>query len=75
MINSEENEQKISIKKLVKNFSKMGTSIIRNSKPTFGFEHFGAKASVETDMNKSYKIINRKDPLFEVKMKSVSINT
>jgi succinate dehydrogenase flavin-adding protein (antitoxin of CptAB toxin-antitoxin module) len=52
VINSEENELKIAIKKLVKNFSKMGTSIIRNSKPNFGFEHFGAKASVETDMNK-----------------------
>ena len=48
----DQNMQKIAINNLLKNFKKMGASIIRNSKPTVGFENFGARVSVETDINK-----------------------
>ena len=48
----DQNVQKIAITNLIKNFKKMGASIIRNSKPTIGFENFGARVSVETDINK-----------------------
>ena len=44
----DQNVQKIAINNLLKNFKKMGASIIRNSKPTIGF----ARVSVETDINK-----------------------
>jgi predicted KAP-like P-loop ATPase len=47
----DQNIQKMAIKNLIKNFKKMGTSLIRNSKTNIGFEKFGAQASVETDMN------------------------
>ena len=70
----DQNMQKIAINNLLKNFKKMGASIIRNSKPTVGFENFGARVSVETDINKVLNEYKSEGSFFEDLRKSVFIN-
>jgi hypothetical protein len=49
----EKNPKAAIIKNLIDKFKKVGESIIIGSKTNFGFEYSGAKASVETDFDKS----------------------